>query len=492
MYSSSDFHPFGTQRTWPDGSSLNFRQFAVNIQDRVTGRTLIRDLSPNLPQCVVVGVVLAKEEGRLYADKKNPGQTRSRMGFTIRDSPDDYINVTVWGSQAYIDKLSSSFKICDVVEISNCQVQAKQSEEIEERFKPWTPGPYHLHLKEMFSAVSLYNGNDFAELMSLAHVPTREDEGFNSLGQLVENADNVQDQHVHFMAAVQHIGVGRKVVTKSGREVTCCEIKLFDKTCPSFTLMLWDQETIHLAQGWTAGETIVLVTDAKIKYDNYKRTQTATSNAKTIIVTNPDTHYAHCLFQFAQSTPIRYHDDGSTVSDDSFMQQQTVDLNSIKDMYTVETWRKTVCGLDGLHQTCHGVMIAVLTHIGLPDCITRKCSLCKRRVESESHVCQNRDCASFQHPTTVETSFDFLIVLSDHSGSTTCRIFGAEAEALLACTPDEYLLMRESAIELMRWKLQLEWVKVYLQAFISPTRTIPSVRVLSCCLADVHDMKVIQ
>ena len=52
MYSSSDFHPFGTQRTWPDGSSLNFRQFAVNIQDRVTGRTLIRDLSPNLPQCV--------------------------------------------------------------------------------------------------------------------------------------------------------------------------------------------------------------------------------------------------------------------------------------------------------------------------------------------------------------------------------------------------------------------------------------------------------
>ena len=49
-----------------------------------------------------------------------------------------------------------------------------------------------------------------------------------------------------------------------------------------------------------------------------------------------------------------------------------VAVNSIKDMYTVETWRKTVCGLDGLHQTCHGVMIAVLTHIGLPDCITRK------------------------------------------------------------------------------------------------------------------------
>ena len=98
----------------------------------------------------------------------DPGQTRCRMGFTVRDGPDDYINVTVWGSQSYLDKLSSSFKIYDVgklcsksvhcllhvllsrlaglpvnlcpVEITNCQVQAKQSEEIEERFKPWTPG----------------------------------------------------------------------------------------------------------------------------------------------------------------------------------------------------------------------------------------------------------------------------------------------------------------------------------------------------------------
>ena len=66
----------------------------------------------------------------------------------------------------------------------------------------------------MFSAVSLYNGNDFAELMSLAHVPTREDEGFNSLGQLVENADNVQDQHVHFMAAVQHVRLFRLVTSQ--------------------------------------------------------------------------------------------------------------------------------------------------------------------------------------------------------------------------------------------------------------------------------------
>jgi hypothetical protein len=44
----------------------------------------------------------------------DPGQIRCRMGFTVRDGADDYINVTVWGSQSYLDKLSSSFKIYDV------------------------------------------------------------------------------------------------------------------------------------------------------------------------------------------------------------------------------------------------------------------------------------------------------------------------------------------------------------------------------------------
>lgn len=61
-------------------------------------------------------------------------------------------------------------------------------------------------------------------------------------------------------------------------------------------------------------------------------------------------------------------------------------------------------------------------------------SLCKRRVEGEKQICQNRDCSGFQHPTTVETSFDLLLVLSDHTGSMTCRISGHEAETLLACS----------------------------------------------------------
>lgn len=52
MFNSNDFHPYGTQRTWPDGSALHLGHSMADVEAGVTGRTPIRDLSPNLPQCV--------------------------------------------------------------------------------------------------------------------------------------------------------------------------------------------------------------------------------------------------------------------------------------------------------------------------------------------------------------------------------------------------------------------------------------------------------
>ena len=49
----------------------------------------------------------------MYID---PGNDRYKFTFTLRDSPADYINATCWGSQEYIKRLHSSFKICDVGE----------------------------------------------------------------------------------------------------------------------------------------------------------------------------------------------------------------------------------------------------------------------------------------------------------------------------------------------------------------------------------------
>ena len=88
----------------------------------------------------------------------DPGTNRFKFTFTLRDSPSDYINTTCWGSEEYIKKLHSSFKICDVgenkwlidalilltvllfiVELQNGQILSKSSSDVEDKWRPWTP-----------------------------------------------------------------------------------------------------------------------------------------------------------------------------------------------------------------------------------------------------------------------------------------------------------------------------------------------------------------
>lgn len=44
----------------------------------------------------------------------DPGSTRYKFSLVVRDSPSDYINVTVWGSELFITRLFSSFNVNDV------------------------------------------------------------------------------------------------------------------------------------------------------------------------------------------------------------------------------------------------------------------------------------------------------------------------------------------------------------------------------------------
>ena len=42
------------------------------------------------------------------------GCLRHKFCFSIRDSPSDYINITVWGSELYTARLFNSFKMNDI------------------------------------------------------------------------------------------------------------------------------------------------------------------------------------------------------------------------------------------------------------------------------------------------------------------------------------------------------------------------------------------
>ena len=78
----------------------------------------------------MVGLVINKQSVHSFPDKRSkiiiiiiiiiklfdldPANIRYKMTFTIRDSADDYINVTCWGGESYVNILSQSFRIYDV------------------------------------------------------------------------------------------------------------------------------------------------------------------------------------------------------------------------------------------------------------------------------------------------------------------------------------------------------------------------------------------
>ena len=51
---------------------------------------------------------------RVLFPPADPGSNRYSLAFTLRDSPADFVNVTCWGNDSFINDLAKSFKINDV------------------------------------------------------------------------------------------------------------------------------------------------------------------------------------------------------------------------------------------------------------------------------------------------------------------------------------------------------------------------------------------
>lgn len=68
----------------------------------------LRYLHPDVGNAFVVGVIIAKQSPRKLADD------RAVWNFTLRDSPQDYINVTYWGRKDSVSLLNEKFQVGDV------------------------------------------------------------------------------------------------------------------------------------------------------------------------------------------------------------------------------------------------------------------------------------------------------------------------------------------------------------------------------------------
>lgn len=446
--------------------------------------TALSDLHPNMANLKIIGIVIGKTDVKGFPDRKNIGSERYTFSFTIRDSPDHFVNVSSWGSEDYIRPLSESFKVGECVIIENPLIQRKETER-EEKFSPATPSNWKLLLSENHSMVKVCSPYEVdTKLLSLIHLPVKESRDYYSLADIVANGHGLDGRIINVLAAVRSVGEPKYFTTSDRRKGQRCEVKLFDETEPSFIMTCWDNESILLAQSWMPRETVIFASDVRINFNKFQNCMAATVISKTIITTNPDTPEANILLNY-----VRENKETDVADEiDSYL-RESINLNTIVDVYTVEQLKVKALRNEGKADPFYGILYAYISTLNIDDETTKvvrnRCSGCGYIVNEASNTCTicDKDSSRLQ---SFFLGFDVLVDLTDHTGTLhSCSLTGSIAEETLGCTINEFLAMTSEQKTKLKWQFLLERSKIYVKLILSHrARGGLKVSILSCKLAD--------
>ena len=437
----------------------------------------IQDLVAN-QDCNIIGLVIGKSQSRGFQDKKNPEVLRWKLQFTIRDSPTDLINATAWGSEEYITKLSRLFQISDTVELICCHVQLKPPNS-EEKWCPATPSQYSLSMNEPNSTVRQYRGNGYIEMAGLTNLPLQTTGQFSSIGELTALGPTAGGQSVNLLAAVKQVKQPVCFVTRDGRNVQRCEVKLFDHTSDEFEMTLWDSEFISLAKNWVSRENILSVISAKLVYSNYKNRVTAKCDATTLIVTNPRSEEAHNLYRHAQTVDI------SLEAEEEFVKK------------SFEPERMSVFGFIECKSggnNFNAEIFCCITEINLGENtrikpVNVRCGDCKTRLTS--FTCSNSYCVSYMKlGIEPELTFDLFVNLTDHTGSlNNIKLSQKCCRDILSYEPKDIDKMNAKQLNNLKKSLVLERVRVSIMYKpMEQEKERNTCLVIACTPVDLNDI----
>ncbi|XP_047233510.1 meiosis-specific with OB domain-containing protein isoform X1 [Girardinichthys multiradiatus] len=454
----------------------------------------ISELHPNFSHPKVLGVIIGKTDVRSFPDRKNIEIDRFTFGFTIRDSPDFFINVSAWGNDTYVNGLADSFSIGDCVTIENPLVSTKDPEK-GDRFCPKTPSHYRLLVTETHSQVCLCADVDTIDrLLPLIHLPVKDSRDFYSLGDIVANGQKLDGTVINILAAVKLIGETKQFITSDGRRGQRLEVKLFDDSVSSFPLIGWDREAIQLLQTLVPRETVLFIADIKMSFDNFRSSMVATVNSKSIITVNPDIREASLLFNYAKEMS----ESGALDQDEAPEDLPAVTavfawtVESITDVYTVNQLKDRA---KEHPEPFFGVTYSFISKLDLDSSVSKviktRCARCKFLVLEDMQVCTNQLCPGREQPLSAATGFDLLVDFTDHTGTLqACSLRGPVAERTLGCTTEEFTSLTDDQRTALRWRFLLERCKIHVKILPS-TRMKSGIRgvILACSLADPGEVK---
>ncbi|XP_030752470.1 meiosis-specific with OB domain-containing protein [Sitophilus oryzae] len=445
-------------------------------------RVILKNLDPNLSNILIVGIIIAKQRPRIIEAQENQqGASRAVWNFTFRDSLKHYINATYWGSAEHILQESEKYHTGDVVEVINPQVMVRKLDDRSEYFHPMVTSPYKLSLSDR-SYLSIHPNPE--AYIGLLRYPTKPTTVFVPFQNIHNNGSGLN--YVDILGAVRNLGQIRMINSKNGEPIQVRQIDLFDHTCSSLKVTLWEPDMINRSNNWKPRSSILFFTDVKIEWSSFLQAYVAKTTGRTILTENPISKDGESLFEYAQTAPIETFDivaqliasvPTSTLNDDILSVKQLQDrINSLLDSK-----------LSG-NKSFTATVLAFVSHLdldGLSQTLLIKCGYCKTTIDTTR--CANPSCPKDEH-VPPEVTFDIQVMLTDHTGTlTNCRLTGHSAEIALCCTATEFSSMSDDQKCALKWKYLLERCKVRLAVvfMMAPRPVISIVQIQSAALDDV-------
>ncbi|KAK4879874.1 hypothetical protein RN001_008020 [Aquatica leii] len=392
-------------------------------------RVQLSALTPDLTNALIVGIIIAKQEPRVFGD----GQS-AVWNFTLRDSPLYYINTTCWGTKEVLSELNEAYSVGDVVNIISPQIEIRKTQDPGEQFRPMVTSPYTLILNDVTCMRILKHEGTWNPYLNLLHYTTKPIAGAITIAD-IHNFKRKMDG-VDIFGIIRLVGKIRTVTTRIGvRQVR--EIVIMDHTSSALRVNCWDPNLISRTGTWKISKTVVFITDVRCEWSDFSSSMTATLTSRSILTEDPVSIETENLRNYVKRIgPLSFMDSTAlSVQDVSSIQNvmnihQVLDrVDSIKSLGNVSFEEKQFTAL----------LYAVVTHLdldGLNRLVATKCSRCDSLLENNSHLCSNNECnQTGQESTNVVAAFDLRLMLSDHTGSlTNCRLSGATAEKVLNCS----------------------------------------------------------
>lgn len=199
-------------------------------------------LHPNAVDFIVTGLIIGKSNKTTFFDKnaKNGQQEPSIRGvvkFLIRDSNEHCVNVTVWGSDEFIELYDQKFAIGHVVNIVNSKLSSVRYEDI---YNPITSCPWQLTINEGIGLVEFFDG-DVTKFVKLLNIPLKSpDLALNLADIATTRPTSDQGDLVDLVVVVAKLKPTRQSKNKNIRDVI-----VVDQTVPGMHLTLWNEAWIN-------------------------------------------------------------------------------------------------------------------------------------------------------------------------------------------------------------------------------------------------------